>query len=97
MVPLTTAWTTFEARVVSARLGAAGILTRLVGESDGPYPLPGPVLVLVEACAADDARALLLADRVEDAFFEVSEVSGLSGLSEVSDTADGPDEGAGAF
>jgi hypothetical protein len=68
MVPLTTVGSTFEARVVMARLGADGILTQLRGARDGPYPLPGPVEVLVVADQADEARELLMADQVEALF-----------------------------
>jgi hypothetical protein len=70
MVHLTTVGSTFEARVVMARLGADGILTQLRGARDGPYPLPGPVEVLVVADQADEARQLLLADQVEAMFDE---------------------------
>jgi len=68
MVHLTTVGSLFEARVVMARLGADGILTQLRGGADGPYPLPGPVEVLVIADQADEARQLLLADQVETLF-----------------------------
>jgi len=70
MVHLTTVGTAFEARVVMARLGADGILTQLRGAGDGPYPLPGPVEVLVVADQADEARQLMLADQVEALFDE---------------------------
>jgi hypothetical protein len=70
MVPLTTVGSTFEARVVMARLGAEGILTQLRGARDGVYPLPGPVEVLVIADQAEEARELLLADQVEALFDE---------------------------
>ncbi len=68
MVPLTIVGSTFEARVVVARLGADGILTQLHGNRDGPYPLPGPVEVLVASDQFDEARELLLADQVEALF-----------------------------
>jgi hypothetical protein len=68
MVHLTMAGSMFEARVVMARLGADGILTQVRGGRDGPYPLPGPVEVLVIADQADEARELLLADKVEAMF-----------------------------
>jgi hypothetical protein len=48
----------FEARVIAARLGAEGFVWELRGAVDGPYPV-GPVDVLVEEDAADDARELL--------------------------------------
>jgi hypothetical protein len=73
MVPLTTVGSTFEARVVMARLGADGILTQLRGARDGVYPLPGPVEVFVMADQADEARELLLADQVEALFDDAGE------------------------
>ncbi|MHB1504307.1 MAG: hypothetical protein ACYCTL_09465 [Acidimicrobiales bacterium] len=68
MVHLTTAGSTFEARVLAARLGAEGFLTELRGTSEGPYPLPATVEILVMADQLEDARLLLLADQVEAAF-----------------------------
>ena len=73
MVPLTTVGSMFEARVVMARLGAEGILTQLRGAGDGPYPLPGPVEVLVEVGQAGEARELMLADQVEALFDDVED------------------------
>ena len=71
MVHLTTVGSMFEARVVMARLGADGILTQVRGGGDGPYPLPGPVEVLVVVDKADEARELMLADQVEALFDDV--------------------------
>ena len=71
MVPLTTVGSSFEARVVMARLGADGILTQLRGGGD-TYPLPGPVQVLVHVDQADEARDLLMADQVEAVFDDLS-------------------------
>jgi len=68
MVHLTSVGSTFEGRVVIARLGAEGILAQLRGARDGPYPLPGPVEVLVTSEQAQEARELLLADQVEAMF-----------------------------
>jgi hypothetical protein len=73
MVHLTTVGSMFEARVVMARLGAEGILTQLRGAGDGPYPLPGPVEVLVVVDQAGEARELMLADQVEALFDDVEE------------------------
>ncbi|HXP32524.1 MAG TPA: hypothetical protein VN820_00845 [Acidimicrobiales bacterium] len=73
MVHLTMVGSAFEARVVMARLGAEGILTQLSGTRDGPYPLPGPVEVLVMADQADEARELLLADKVEALFDDLGD------------------------
>jgi hypothetical protein len=72
MVPLTTVGSSFEARVVMARLGADGILTQSRGGGDGTYPLPGLVQVLVQADRADEARELLMADMVEALFDDVT-------------------------
>jgi len=73
MVHLTTVGSAFEGRVVMARLGADGILTQMLGAREGPYPLPGPVEVLVAADQADEARELLLADQVEALFDDATE------------------------
>ncbi len=66
----------FEARVVMARLGAEGILTQLRGAGEGPYPLPGPVEVLVVVDQADEARELMLADQVEALFDDFEDEPG---------------------
>jgi hypothetical protein len=68
LVPLTTVGSLFEGRVTVARLGAEGILAQLRGANDGPYPLPGPVEVLVASDQVDEARELLMADQVEAVF-----------------------------
>ncbi len=68
MVLLTTVGSTFEAKVLLARLGAEGILAQLRGARDGPYPLPGPVDILVADDQIADARELLMADQVEAVF-----------------------------
>ena len=47
-----------EAKLVGARLGAAGILVQLRGPVDDPYPI-GDVTVLVEADGLELAHALL--------------------------------------
>jgi Putative prokaryotic signal transducing protein len=65
MVPLTTAATGFEARVIAAHLGSEGIVWELRGNVDGPYPV-GPVVVLV---AEDDlavAREVVTEQAVDD-------------------------------
>jgi hypothetical protein len=72
MVPLTIVGSSFEARVLMARLGADGILTQSRGGGDGTYPLPGPVQVLVIKDQADEARELLMADQVEAVFDDVT-------------------------
>ncbi len=76
MVHLTTVGSMFEARVVMARLGADGILTQLRGAGEGPYPLPGPVEVLVVVDQAGEARELMLADQVEALFDEFEDEPG---------------------
>lgn len=58
MVLLTTVGTTFEARLLAARLGAEGVLWELRGASS-LYPV-GPVHVLVDAADADVARDVVL-------------------------------------
>jgi hypothetical protein len=73
MIPLTTVGSSFEARVLVARLGADGILTQIRGGGDGTYPLPGPVQVLVVVDQADEARELLMADQVEALFDDVGQ------------------------
>ena len=67
MVHLVSAPTGFEAKVVAARLGAAGIVWELRGNVDSLYPV-GTIDVLVEEGDAELARALLLVDEVEAAF-----------------------------
>ena len=57
----------FEARVIAARLGSEGIVTRLRGGIDTPYPM-GDVEVLVAEEDLEVARELLLAAEVESAF-----------------------------
>ena len=76
MVHVATASGPFHARVIAARLGAAGILCEVQGGPGGTYPLGGCVEVLAPSDEADEARALLAADdaaasmidRVEAAF-----------------------------
>jgi hypothetical protein len=71
MVPLTTVSSLMEARVVTARLGADGILAQWRG-GDATYVLPRPVQVLVLRGQAEEARQLLLADQVEAVFDDVT-------------------------
>lgn len=61
MIPLLECSNHFEARIMGARLGAAGIVWEIRGHSD-PYPF-GPVVLCVELARADDARELLIHDR----------------------------------
>lgn len=62
MAHVWTASGSFHARVVCARLGAAGILTEARGATEGPYPLAGCVEIFTPEDEAEDARALLYAD-----------------------------------
>lgn len=60
----------FEARVVAARLGAAGFVTELRGRgASSIYPW-GPIEICVLEEDEEAARELLLADDVESAFDE---------------------------
>jgi hypothetical protein len=66
MVPLLTASSGFEARIVAAHLGAEGIVWQLQGGgADGIYPL-GPVTILVPADELDDACAVAFAHHERD-------------------------------
>jgi Putative prokaryotic signal transducing protein len=69
MRSVATATNAFEARVIAARLGSAGIVWELRGSVDGPLAL-GSVEVLVAEDDHEVARELLLADAVESAFDE---------------------------
>jgi hypothetical protein len=79
MVPLMTAGSSFEAKVVAARLGSEGILFEVRGSLDSVYPL-GSVTILVPAAELDTARDVLMVDEVEDAFadMEPSDEAGYS-------------------
>jgi hypothetical protein len=66
MVTLLTVPNGFQARVVAARLGSAGVIAQVRG-GDGPYPV-GNVEVEVPEIELDLARQLLLADEVEAVF-----------------------------
>jgi hypothetical protein len=70
MVPLMTAGSSFEAKVVAARLGSEGILFEVRGSLDSVYPL-GSVTILVPAAELDTARDVLMVDEVEDAFADM--------------------------
>ena len=58
MVPLADADTEFEARVLVAKLGSAGIVAEVRGLCT-PYPTLGTAQVWVEDSALDDARELI--------------------------------------
>ena len=62
MVQVATAASTFHARVITARLGSAGILSESRGANEGPYPFQACVEILVPEDEAPDAVALLRAD-----------------------------------
>jgi hypothetical protein len=59
LVPLVTGLTPFEAKVLTARLGADGFIWQVRGAMDSVYPV-GTIEVLVPAADVDDARALVL-------------------------------------
>ena len=59
---MATASSTFHARVISARLGSAGILSEARGANEGPYPFAACVEILVPEDEAEEAVALLRAD-----------------------------------
>jgi hypothetical protein len=67
MVTLVTVRNGFQARVVVARLGAAGVVAQMRGPVDGPYPI-GDVNIEVPEVELDLARQLMLADAVEAVF-----------------------------
>ncbi|MHB1497739.1 MAG: hypothetical protein ACYCXN_07505 [Acidimicrobiales bacterium] len=67
MVHLRTVPDFWQANVLAARLGSAGIVTELRANLSRPYAF-GAVSVLVEEDQADLAAELLLADEVEAAF-----------------------------
>jgi hypothetical protein len=67
MIPLITVANGFQARVIAARLGAAGVVAQLHGAVGGPYPI-GDVRIEVPADEFEFARELLLVDEVEAAF-----------------------------
>lgn len=66
MVPLTEADNEFEARVLVAKLGSAGILAEVRGVCS-PYPVLGSAEVWVEEDEWQDARELITAD-LDDVF-----------------------------
>ena len=70
MVPVRKVTDQFEAKVLVARLGAAGFLTELRGRgASSTYPL-GPIEICVLEEDVEEVRELLLADEVEAAFPE---------------------------
>ena len=71
-VHLTTVAGSFHAKVIAARLATEGVATQLRGHSEGPYPLPSFVDVLVAEEQLDLAREILLADAVDAIFLEAA-------------------------
>ena len=61
LVPVAVVPSSFEAKVVAARLGSEGIVCQLRGNVDGMYPL-GNTTVLVPEAEVVAARELLAAD-----------------------------------
>jgi hypothetical protein len=80
MIPVATAASSFEARVIAARLGADGIVWQFRGSVDGPLALGGEVTVLVTEDDYEAARELLLADEVEAAFTGDGPATGGAGV-----------------
>jgi len=73
MVPVRKVTDQFEAKVLVARLGAAGFVTELRGRgASTTYPW-GPIEICVSEDELEDVRELLLADEVEAAFFDVND------------------------
>ena len=68
MAHLTTVVGSFHARLLVARLASEGIAAELEGSSEGPYPFPVNVDVLVSADELSLAREILLADAVDAVF-----------------------------
>jgi hypothetical protein len=82
MVPLTTAASSFEARVLAAHLGSEGIVWELRGNVDGPYPV-GPVVVLVAEDELAVAREVVSEQSHADAdLFEADLAPGAGGRSD---------------
>jgi hypothetical protein len=75
MVPLVMAPSSFEAKVLAARLGAEGILWELRGGVDSLYPV-GDISVLVDEADLERARDLLLVTEVDSAFEPEDEPAG---------------------
>lgn len=68
MVPLASTASSFEAKVLVARLGSEGVVWELRGLVDTVYPFGGPVEVLVAEPDLDRARDVLsLCDLGDDA------------------------------
>ena len=65
LVPVVTGLSDFEAKLLSAQLGAEGILWQTRGIVDSIYPFGG-IDVLVPAAQVDDARLVLLTLRDRD-------------------------------
>jgi hypothetical protein len=69
LVPLATGLSDFEAKVLTARLGAEGIIWQFRGIVDSVYPLGG-IDVLVPVDELDDARTLLQMMAEDGAVYE---------------------------
>ncbi|MCL4448388.1 MAG: hypothetical protein M1483_08840 [Actinobacteria bacterium] len=59
LVNLTCVGSSFEAKVVAARLGAEGIIVELRGAIGSIYPVGGPVEIYVEADKKEMATQIL--------------------------------------
>ena len=69
MVPIASSRSSFEAKVIAARLGSEGIVWELRGGVDSMYPV-GLCEVLVDENDVERAQELLLVDDLESAFDE---------------------------
>ena len=77
LVYLTTVVGTVAGRLIVGRLQAEGIAAVASGPTDGPYPFPIELDVLVPAGDLDRAKEILLADAVEASFDELGGRSAL--------------------
>ncbi len=65
MIPVATAASGFEAKLMAARLGAEGVVWELRPDVDGVYPVTD-IEILVPAAEADRARDVLSGPSDED-------------------------------
>ena len=71
LVYLTTVVGSVAGHLIVGRLQAEGIAAATSGPTDGPYPFPIELNVLVPAGDLDRAKEILLADAVEASFDEL--------------------------
>jgi hypothetical protein len=75
LVHLTTVVGSVAGRLVVGRLRAEGIAATMSGLSDGPYPFPAEIDVLVPAGELAAAREILLAQAVDATFGDTKRVA----------------------